>query len=73
MGLFLSINGWSSNVPNMLKQNPDKAIILMHGYDLRAILSEEIELRDYMLSAVRNLTLRTEPYLSVGEYLSRAT
>ncbi len=66
MGLFLSINGWSLNVPNILKQNPNKAIILMHGYDLRAILSEKIELRDYMLSAVRNLNLKAEPYLAAS-------
>ena len=37
MGLFISVNGWSENVPRLLKQNTQKAIILMHGYDLRAI------------------------------------
>jgi len=29
MGLFISIGGWSENVPLLLKQNPDKVIILL--------------------------------------------
>ena len=69
MGLFLSINGWSENVPGLLKQNTEKAIILMQGYDLRAILSEQVDLRDYILAAVKNLNLNAEPYLGVREYL----
>lgn len=35
MGLFLSIEGWSKELPQILKQNPEKCIILMDGYDLR--------------------------------------
>jgi hypothetical protein len=31
MGLFLSINGWSENVVPLLKQNPEKSILLMEG------------------------------------------
>ena len=69
MGLFLSINGWSEHVPGMLKQSTEKAIILMQGYDLRAILSEEVDLREYILAAVKNLNLNAEPYLGVREYL----
>ena len=69
MGFFLSINGWSENVPRLLKQNTEKAIILMQGYDLRTILSEEVDLRDYILAAVKNLNLNAEPYLGVREYL----
>ena len=69
MGLFLSINGWSENVPRLLKQNTEKAIILMQGYDLRAVLYEEVELREYIQAAVRNLNLNAEPYLGVREYL----
>ena len=69
MGFFLSINGWSENVPGLLKQNTDKSIILMQGYDLRAILSEEVDLRDYILAAVKHLNLNAEPYLGVREYL----
>ena len=71
MGFFLSINGWSENVPRLLKQNTEKAIILMQGYDLRAILSEEVDLRDYILAAVKNLNLNTEPYLGVRAYLEQ--
>ena len=71
MGLFLSINGWSENVPGLLKQNTEKAIILMHGYDLRAVLSEQVDLRDYILAAVKNLNLNAEPYLGVREYLEQ--
>ena len=71
MGVFLSINGWSENVPMLLKQSTEKAIILMQGYDLRAILSEEVDLRDYILAAVRNLNLYAEPYLGVREYLEQ--
>ena len=71
MGLFLSINGWSENVPGLLKQNTEKAIILMQGYDLRAVLSEQVDLRDYILAAVKNLNLNAEPYLGVREYLEQ--
>ena len=71
MGLFLSINGWSENVPGLLKQSTQKAIILMQGYDLRAILSEEVDLREYILAALKNLNLNSEPYLGVREYLKQ--
>ena len=71
MGLFLSIHGWSENVPKLLKQNPEKAVILMQGFDLRAILCGEVDLRDYILAAVTNLNLKAEPYLGVREYLSK--
>ena len=69
MGLFLSINGWSDSVPKLLKQNTEKAIILMQGYDLRAILSEEVDLREYIMAAVKTLNLYAEPYFGVHEYL----
>ena len=71
MGLFLSINGWSRNVPGLLKQNPHKVIILMQGFDLRTILSEEVDLRGYILAAVENLNIRAEPHLDVREYLKQ--
>ena len=71
MGLFLSINGWSGNVPELLKQNTQKSIILMQGYDLRAILSEEVDLRSYISAASANLNLKAEPYLGVREYLKQ--
>lgn len=51
LGLFLSINGWSSNVIPLLKQNQNKSIILMDGYDLRSTLDEHknIDLKSLLL------------------------
>jgi len=69
MGLFLSINGWSDNVPGLLKQNPDKSIVLMDGYDLRTVLTGRVDLRDFILAKAARLTLATEPFLSVMDYL----
>jgi hypothetical protein len=70
MGLFLSINGWSDHVPGLLKQNPDKSIILMEGYDLRTVLGGQVDFRDFILAKVAKLNLEGEPFLGVGEYLS---
>jgi hypothetical protein len=71
MGLFLSIEGWSEHVPPLLKQNPDKSIILMDGYDLRVVLSsQKVDLRDFILAKVAHLTFKTEPFLGVTEYLN---
>jgi len=69
MGLFLSINGWSENVPNLLKQNPDKCIILMEGYDLRCVLSGAIKLEELLEKKIARLNLKSEPYYSVIEIL----
>ena len=71
MGLFLSVSGWSKNVPGLLKQNPHKVIILMHGFDLRTILSEKVDLQDYILASVKNLNLNAEPYLDIRQYLGQ--
>ena len=70
MGLFLSVNGWSDNVPRVLKQNPDKAIILMEGYGLRCVLAGQMDLREFLLAAVARLNLEGEPYLSPNSYLA---
>lgn len=69
MGLFLSINGWSSNVVPVMKQNPDKSLFLMDGYDLRCVLALQADLRDLLLAKLAHLNLKTEPYLSVSDYL----
>ncbi|BCH07388.1 hypothetical protein MesoLj131c_16460 [Mesorhizobium sp. 131-3-5] len=66
MGLFLSINGWSEHVAGLLKQNPDKSILLMEGYDLRAVLARQADLRELMKAKVRALNLDSEPYFSVA-------
>ena len=47
-GLFLSINGWSENVPKLLKQNQRKAIILMNGNDIVCVLKDRIDLLDFI-------------------------
>lgn len=69
MGLFLSINGWSENVPKLLKQNSEKSIILMDGYDLRTALAMPLDLRAFMIAKVAKLNLEAEPFFSVSEYL----
>lgn len=70
MGLFLSINGWSSNVPTLLQQNPEKSIIPMDGYDLRAVLSCNADLRDFLLAKIARLNLKGGlPFLGVTDYL----
>lgn len=71
MGVFLSINGWSENVPTLLKQNPEKVIILMDGSDLRAVLSGTITIQKLIEEKVKELSLRAEPYLGVRVILSR--
>jgi len=63
MGLFLSINGWSDNVPLLLKQNPDKTILLMDGYDLRAILARQVDLHDFLIAKIAKLNLEAEPIM----------
>lgn len=73
MGLFLSINGWSQRVPQLLKQNPDKSIILMEGYALRTTLCGQLGLREYLEALITNLNLRGEPALSAAEYLRQQT
>jgi hypothetical protein len=69
MGLFLSINGWSDNVPSLLKQNPDKCIILMDGYDLRCVLELDVDLRELLLAKLAHLNFETEPFLGVKSFL----
>ena len=73
MGLFLSINGWSNNVPGLLKQNPEKSLLLMEGYDLRTVLCGRADLRDFILAKVAKLNLEGEPFLGVAEYLDEAS
>jgi len=69
LGLFLSINGWTEHVSPLLKQNPEKAIILMDGYDLRGVLSGQADLRDFVLAKVARLNLFGEPFYGLRDYL----
>jgi hypothetical protein len=67
MGLLLSINGWSENVVPLLKQNPEKSIVLMEGYDLRTILAVPMDLRSVLKAKISALNLEAEPYVSVKD------
>lgn len=69
MGLFLSINGWSKHVVPLLKQNPDKSIFLMEGYDLRCVLDLRADLRELLKDKLSALSLDSEPYFSVTRLL----
>lgn len=69
MGLFLSINGWSENVVPLMKQNPDKSIILMEGFDLRTVLAQVFDLRRLLKAKVAALNLEAEPYFAISRLL----
>jgi RNA-directed DNA polymerase len=69
MGLFLSINGWSDNVIPLLKQNPNKCIILMDGTDFRKILSGDVELASLLRAKVRKLKFDAEPFYGADDFL----
>lgn len=73
MGVFLSINGWSDNLVPLLKQNPDKSIILMDGFDLRTVLAGHVDLRDFLLAKIEKLNLKAEPYYPVVKYMNEQT
>lgn len=69
MGVLLSINGWSSNVVPLLKQNPEKNILLVDGYDFRMVLTGEVDLKDLLTAKIAKLNLHSEPYYSVSNYI----
>ncbi len=69
MGLFLSIERWSENVPAMLKQNPSKSIILMDGIDLRAVLCGYANLQQLLIAKIAHLNLQNESFFGVADYL----
>ena len=41
----------------------------MDGYDLRTILAEQIDFRDFLLTKIARLNLRAEPYYGVAQYM----
>lgn len=69
MGLFLSINGWSGHVVELLKQSPGKNIILMNATDLRAVLAGHIGLTALLKAKLSALNFHAEPYRSASEAL----
>lgn len=69
MGLFLSINGWSENVPSLVKKYKNKCIILMNGNDLHYVLSGMIGLQELIKAKYQHLTFNSEPYYGAEQYL----
>jgi hypothetical protein len=69
LGLFISINGWSTNVIPLVKQNPDKSLLLMDGYDLRVVLTNEISLIELLQQKLAKLNLESEPFSSVRSFV----
>ncbi|MGI2295949.1 hypothetical protein [Paenibacillus sp. GXUN7292] len=69
MGIFLSINGWSSHVVDLIKQNPDKSILLMSGYDLRIALTRQVDLIKMLHKKLSKLNLESEPFFSAENML----
>ena len=69
MGIFISVNGWTRNVVPLMKNNQSKRILLMDGNDIKAVLTEQISLRDLLNAKVRALNFRSEPFLGAAEII----
>ena len=65
MGIFISINGWSSNVIPLMKQQPDKSIILIDGIDLRVVLAGDITLVELLQKKIAKFNLEALPFVGV--------
>ena len=48
LGVFISVNGWSSHVVPLMKQNSDKKIFLVNGEDIKKVLSGKVALVDML-------------------------
>ena len=70
-GVFISVNGWSSGVVDLLKQNADKRVLLVNGEDIRAALSGDIPFVDMLRAKVKALNLNSEPFIGVGDIRPR--
>jgi len=68
-GIFISINGWSKNVPKLLKQNPDKNVILMDGSDIEHVLKHRVNLIELMRAKNKHFSLKAEPYYGAEKLL----
>ena len=65
LGVFISVNGWSSHVVPLMKQNSDKRIFLVNGEDIRQSLSGKVGLVEMLRTKKEALNLSSEPYASV--------
>ena len=70
LGVFISVNGWSSNVVGLMKQNNDKRIFLMNGEDIQIALSGKVRLVDLLRAKKEALNLHSEPYVSTHQISS---
>ena len=69
MGIFLSINGWSDGVPKLLRQNPNKNIILMNGEDLRYVLEEKVRFPELLKGKMQRLHFHADPFYCAQDYI----
>ena len=56
--------------PGNLKQNPDKSVLLMDGYDLRVVLEGRIGLRALLLAKLTHFNIEGEPFVSVVQIVA---
>ena len=73
MGVFISVSGWSSKVVPLMKQNPNKKVLLMDGEDIREVLAGSIPLVELLQAKIEALNLKSEPFMSVAEILSKSS
>ena len=71
MGVFLSINGWSDHVPDLIKQYTTKRIFLMDGRDLHEVLAGTLTLKELLGAKIEALNLNAEPFIGVDDILSK--
>lgn len=69
MGMFISVGGWSPHVIPLMKQQPDKSIFLMDGFDLRMVLNQDISLIDLLQKKIAKFNIETEPFVSAKSFL----
>lgn len=67
MGVFISVNGWSESVIELLKQNQEKRVFLVDGHDIDAVLNSKTQLSDLLRAKIQELSVRAEPFLSVDD------
>jgi hypothetical protein len=70
MGLFLSVNGWSSHVPDIMKRTKDMCVVLMDGVELYGVLSDRARLPELLRFKARRLAIHGEPFANMNDFLS---
>lgn len=71
MGIFVSVQGWTSNVVDTMKQNQDKKVLLVNGEDIGAVLEGKIPLNKMIRGKLQALNIKSEPFCSVFDILSQ--